>query len=628
MSSAGFLDVSTATSYVSSIMSDTASQAASSFQTALNNINALGNGITIAAPTITLPVSPDAATQQDMPDAPNINIPSMGTVTAPTAPTLETLDLPDIEIPDFDATAPTVSIPDVPDVATPDDPGDAPSIDDVVIPNAPDLDIPTAPVLDDVVLPSWDALSLPEFAGARPNDVTFEAPGQLFTYQEGSFSSTLQDAIEQQIYDDLLSGGNIDAITGITEAIAKAESVAARTLRIELAAIRDGWAARGQDGPTGADEDKEYQARQRYSDSVNEVTAQFVTERCRLTVQHREALLQHGLSFVDLRFRAYSEAQNRALEAAKATADFGYRNVEIQVQIYNLQLSRYQADAAVFEAKVRASSQILDARRLELETARLRGDLRKQDIDIYVAKCSALSVSIESYKAQIQGALAKLQAQTEKINAFRAKVDAFVAQINSMTAQYNAWGTRVSAEKVKVDLYATQAQAYNYRVSGKKVVADIGATQAGIVDSRNKGNISLYQSSLEATKVELQRLIAEVDTAVKQTASQVQVYDATVRGVAAQNESTRGLAALNLQEWSSRLTATIQQAQLALDYAKAQGSLSETAIAAAASTSAQLAASALGSRHASANVGFSGSNSNSNSFNTSYNYSSSQSASV
>lgn len=615
------LSVDAATDYIGVIMNNAANRSAQAFSTALSNINALGSGIDIAQPTITVPTAPDMPDLADMPDAPTINVPTMGQIVAPTAPILETLNIPDIDIPDFTAVEPTVTIPDAPDVATPTDPGAAPTIDDVALPNTPDIAIPAAPTLDSVVVPSWEALTLPAFAGVRPEDVTFEAPGQLFTYTEGPFSSSLQSAIEDQIYNELLAGGDIESIAGITAAIAQVESVQARTLRIELAAIRDGWAARGQDGPSGADEDREHQARQRYTDAVNEVAAQLATEKSRLTVQHYQFLLQHGINAVELRFRAYSEAQNRALESAKAAAEFGYRNVELQVQIYNVQLARYQADAAVYEVKLRASAQVLDERRLELETVQLRGNLRKQDIDIYVAKCQALNVTVDIYKAEIQGALAKLQAQTEKINAFRAKVDAFVAQVNGMTAQYNAWGTRVSAEKVKVDLYTAQTQAYNYRVSGKKIIADIGATQAGIVDSRNKGNISLYQAGLDATKVELQRLIAEVDTAVKQTSAQVQLYDATVRSASATNESRRGLAALNVQEWASNLNAIIQQAQIALDYAKAEAQLSQTAIAAAASTSAQLAASALGSQHASANIGFSGSNSNSysNSYSESYN---------
>jgi len=605
----GYLDGGSASSLVNSAFFDASNKASSAFSQAQSLIGQLANAINIASPVISTPSQPDMPSMASMPGAPSVNMPTLGTVAIGNAPTLDRIDVPDVPIPAFTATAPNIVLPDMPHVTEPADPGTAPNMDDVSLPNDPDIVLPDPPTLSAVTVPTFTDLALPVSDAERP-DVTIDMPGKLFVYQAGEWASDLQQTVEQQIYDGLLSGGNIAAIAGIAAYIEQVRSEAAR----------------GLDGPTGADADREQQAQWRYSDTVNERVAQVVGKQCELTVQHFEFLIEHGISAVGLRLDAYNKAQDRALESAKATAEFGYRMVDTQIAVHNLQLARYQADTTAYEVKLRAVNTVLEDRKVQLETARVRGDLRKQDVDVYVAECQAQMTRVEVFKAQIQGALAKIEAQTKKIDAFKAKVDAFVAQTNAMVARYNAWAQQIAAQKTKVELYQAQAGVYATEVGAQKVAADIGATKAQIVDARNKGSIALYQAGLEGTKVELQRLIAQVDASLKTATAQVQLYDASVRGTAAENESRRGLAALQVQEWATLASTFVEQAKVALEYARVKGSLSEQALQACAATAAQLAASALGSRHATASVGFSGSTSNSNSFNQNYNYSQSESA--
>jgi hypothetical protein len=626
--SSGFLDTDAASGYVSSTFADATNKASSAFSSSMTLINQLADLPDIDAPSITAPTAPATPELTNQPEAPTINTPHLGTISIDDAPVLDSLDLPDVVIPDFTATAPTISISDKPELDEPEAPGTTPSWEDISLPGEPDIILPTVPTLDPVDIPNFDIFIRTSFEGDRPAAPTFEAPGRLYLYQEGEFSSDLQDAIEQQIYDGLLAGGDIKAIAGIAAYIEQVRSEAARTLRVEQAAIRDGWAARGLDGPTGADLDKEQQARWRYADTINERVAQVSGKQCELTLQHFEFLITNGISAVGMRLDTYHKVQQRALDSARATAEFGYKCVEMQIGVYNLQLARYQADVALFEAKSRAASEVLEEQRLYLQRAQLAAELRKQAIDEYVARCQALNVTVEVFKTRIQAALAKITAQNEKIAAIRATVDVYVAKMNAMVARYNVWGQEIAANKTRVDLYQAQAGAFATQVSAQKVVADIGATKANIVDARNKGNIALYQAQLDGAKTQLARMTAEVDAAIKTATTQIQLYDAQTRGVAAENEAKRGLSALQVQEWATNLNSLVEQARLSLQYAQTMADLAQKAQIAAAQTASQLAASALGSRHASASVGFSGSNSNSNSFNTSYNYSSSQSASV
>jgi len=622
----GYLSTDAASGYVSSAFADATDKASAAFSESMTLINQLASLEGVDAPEITIPAAPDTPELTAQPDAPSLNTPTLGSLTIADAPVLDTLDLPEVTIPDFTATAPTISISDKPELDEPDAPGTMPAWEDISLPGEPDIDLPTPPVLDAVTIPNFETFIRPMFDGDRPAAPTFEAPGRLYLYQEGAFSSEIQDAIEQQIYDGLLAGGDIKAIAGMAAYIEQVRSEAARTLRVEQAAIRDGWAARGLDGPTGADQDKEQLAQWRYADTINERVAQITGKQCELTLQHYEFLITNGISAVGLRLDTYHKVQQRALDSARATAEFGYKCVEMQVGVYNLQIARYQADVALFEANVRAASEVLDEQRLYLQRAQLASELRKQAIDEYVARCQALNVTVEVFKTRIQAALAKITAQNEKITAFRATVDVYVAKLNAMVSRYNVWGQEIAANKTRVDLYQAQAGAFATQVSAQKVVADIAAVRAGVADSSNKGKISLYQAGLDGSKVELSRMTAELDAALRTAATQIQLYDSKTKSVASENEAKRGLSALQVQEWTANLNTLVEQARLSLQYAQTMADLAQKAQIAAAQTASQLAASALGSRHASASVGYSGSDSNSNSFNTSYNYNESESA--
>ena len=63
-------------------------------------------------------------------------------------------------------------------------------------------------------------------------------------------------------------------------------------------------------------------------------------------------------------------------------------------------------------------------------------------------------------------------------------------------------------------------------------------------------------------------MTAEVDAAIKTATTQIQLYDAQTRGVAAENEAKRGLSALQVQEWATNLNSLVEQARLSLQYAQ------------------------------------------------------------
>ena len=223
--SSGFLDTDAASGYVSSTFADATNKASSAFSSSMTLINQLAALPDIDAPSITAPTAPATPELTNQPEAPTINTPHLGTISIDEAPVLDSLDLPDVVIPDFTATAPTISISDKPELDEPEAPGTTPSWEDISLPGEPDIILPTVPTLDPVDIPNFDIFIRTSFEGDRPAAPMFEAPGRLYLYQEGEFSSDLQDAIEQQIYDGLLAGGDIKAIAGMERLSQESQAV-------------------------------------------------------------------------------------------------------------------------------------------------------------------------------------------------------------------------------------------------------------------------------------------------------------------------------------------------------------------------------------------------------------------
>ena len=416
MASEGFLDTDKASGVVTNLLTTLQALGASLTTSAQSAIGQLAVGTNLTAPFVAMPTAPASPGLASLPEAPGLSAAAMPSVAPPEAPGLESLDLPDVPIPSFTAVAPEVTIPGAPELTYPAAPGDAPSVPGVDMPADPGVALPDPPTLAAVTIPDFAGMVLPGFSGTQPEEPALEAPGRVFAYSAGVFENPLQRTLEEQIYADVLAGGNIEAIEGITAALAEVEAVNLRILRQKKTAIWDAAAARGQDAISGPDLERERLAELEYADNVRESAAKLVTEKCRMTMEYRQFLLDKGVNYIGLLLTAFNEAATRGLEAAKAAAELQYRNCEIQVQIHNVRLARYQADIALWETQFKAAQLALEERKTALEAARVRGELRKQDVDVYVAQCQAQLTVVEVFKARVQAAIATLQGQVEQVH--------------------------------------------------------------------------------------------------------------------------------------------------------------------------------------------------------------------
>lgn len=598
------MSIGSAESKVTEIQRTAISYQSDIYSAVQSGLASLLSGAVIDAPSVSEPSAPGTASLPSMPASPSIPTADVTAPTAPTAPALETASVSDVDVPVFNATAPSIVLPTFDDIAFPDAPGDAPTFADIGIPAAPDVTLPDVPALADIDIPEAPSIITPTFEGTSPVLPVMDTPGQVFSYQEGAFASPLWDAVSAQLVDDVLNGGDVSAILD-TAGVFEQQSrwvVEERERRKEE--IRATYSAMGYSrlpGPALAQiRVVELDAEKSLEGLLNTITA----KKAELTIQNRQFAIQQSLAAVTgVALEVWNQSNNRALESAKAAVAAAYQDVDARVALHNLQVSAFQAHAAVFQAKIQAALADLEAYKTTMEGARIRGELRKQDVDLYLARLQGVTQVIEVYKARM--AAASIQADTQKstIAAYESRVQAFATEVNAVTAQYNARVAQISGEKAKAEVFATQAQAYATQVGAVKTIADIDVARAGIVTQRNQSNVQLFGANVDAYKAVWTGRLGAAEVVARNAANIVARYDAEVRGSTAENDARIRNALAAIQIWSSRLDASLKEAGMQLQWGQTKAEINERAAATAAQVAGQAFASVMSTIHGSVNLG-------------------------
>uniref|UniRef100_I2Q020 Uncharacterized protein n=1 Tax=Desulfovibrio sp. U5L TaxID=596152 RepID=I2Q020_9BACT len=524
--------------------------------------------------------------------------------TAPTAPSLETTDVADVDIPVFSISPPSIVFPNFDDIEFPAAPGDAPAVADITIPADPEYVLPDAPTWEDFEIPAMPAYVTPNFEGSRPTLPAMDTPGQVFFYEESQFSPALWEALQAQLLDDIQNGGDVSNILALAGMFAEQERwvLEQGTQRKEVIAAT--WRAKGYTrlpGPALAqlrlvDLDIEK--------SLAATKTQAVAKQAELSIQYRQFVLEQAATVIaNVELAKWNASNNRALEAAKVTAEMAYQDVDARVKLYNLSLALFQADAAVFEAKLKASLSELDAYKTAMEGARIRGELRDSDVKVYLGRLQGVAQVVEIYKGRLQGAATQAEVQKAKLQAYETQVQSFVARVNAVRAQYDCRVAQITGEKAKADVYDSQVRAYTAQLGGAKTVAEIGSIKAGIVSERNKTSTAIYQSNVEAYRARWQGVATQVEKMARQADALVRIYAAETQGVAGENDSKVRAFASAVQAFAAEADASIKEASLLMDRGKALADLNERALAVTAQVSGQGLASALSQIHGTASLG-------------------------
>lgn len=476
-----------------------------------------------------------------------------------------------------------------------------PDVGTVVIPPFDvDTTVPPMQALDDIIVPAFAFPEIPTFSASAPTfDVS--APTTTLAWAEVPYSSDLLDATTARI-STMLAGG-----TGLPAAIEEALFARARGREDQLATKAeqdavDAYAGRGFTMPPGM--------------LVKQVTAIHEENRLKSAAMNREILIKatdaeienirfavaQGLAAEQLLIGIWNNIAQRAFEAARFRVDADIRLHDSLVSAFNARMAGFQAEAQVFEVRVRAALAVLEGRKIELEGLKIRGEINQQKVAIFSALVDAMRGRIEAYVARMQGAKIQAEVIGSVIDAYRADVQAWGELLTARKTEFDAYDTSVRAElafaqgnEAAARAFASTVSAQESRANVKIAVlnARIEEVQAAVQKfialvqaeaSRIGAQRDAIQANASAYGAEMQRFTAEIgrDTAGRQLL--VSANEANIRNALAYYQ-------IETSEYGAQLTRIIQSAQV-----------QSSALGAAGQAAAQLASGAMAAINVGASI--------------------------
>lgn len=537
---------------------------------------------------------------------------------------LSELNLDDLNMPDTPV-MPTIELPSSPGMASIEVPI-RPFIDtDVHIPDAPVLDIPEMDELKQIDIPVFQFPELPDFDGVPPSISGVTVPNVFIEWKEPEYQSELLDELSGYIREGMKGGTGLPA--PIEEALFNRSRTreSRETSRAVQEVIND-WSTRNFSMPPGMLVKQVASIREQGQLKASELNRDILIEASKMEIEQIRFLVQQGMSLEQLTINIFNNFANRLFEVAKFNAESQISVFNAQIAFFNAQNEAFNVLSGVYKTKLDGALAKLSAYKTAVDAQVAIGQVNEQYVQVFKAKMDAVLSNVEVYKALVQGASVRADVIKNQFDSYRSDVQAYSEQINAEKVKVDAYEAQVRGETTKASLFDTQARAYASTIQGVQAKADVKGKQIQLKMEAARVWISKYQSDLEAYKAELQANLSEVQQNTAAFGAEVDAWRATAGMEVSQAEMQSRYADMNtrtniayaemqLKEYESKMTKAIQEANIALESAKAMGQYT-----------AQLAAGAMSAAHVSASISGSGSASTSNSYSDSkseshnYNY--------
>lgn len=379
--------------------------------------------------------------------------------------------LPDADIPPLGAMPAAPTAP-----PSPGEPGEIAPPPRPTLPqyNAPDVDLDAAPpayedftagvpfpTLREIVLPPAPVIDTDDiaFEGVRPIfDATAPDP-QDFAFENANYAPQLIEQTRAKVL-EIFNGG-----VGLPAAVENAMFERVRERETELGErgveqARDEWSARGWKRPPGMLAAAEYRARRDASDKVSAANREQFVQHHQARLEMLRSALSTAMTLEEVWSRLHMSAEDRRLQAAKMRLD-------LQVQVFNALVSRFQAegqmfaiDAQVYSEKFRAAQVKLQLFGEQLRAQQLIGEINAQDVDIYAKRIGALEINAQIYRARIEGFRALYEAVEAKVNVYRGQLESNKQLLDGYETDVRAFGEQLRAQAARDDRFKIRSEIY------------------------------------------------------------------------------------------------------------------------------------------------------------------------
>lgn len=315
----------------------------------------------------------------------------------------------------------------------------------------------------------------PSISLASPVDILIPdsdllAPTNDFTFFEAAYTSTLLDPLKAKLLEDLTNGGY-----GIDTNDESALFQRARDREVETAMTRisdagRSMAARGFALPPGDLSISIDRAYQELQDKTSTISRDIFTNSAARFVENRRFTIEQVKDLERVLIGFHNSVQERALNAARATAEVG-------IAVYNALVLRLRA---------------------RLEAAKIASEVQRDKIQVEVARAQA---TLELFRGQVNAYEVALRRGTEiarmNVELYRADIDANRALTDGLisrstlqqkvieaTTQQNIQISNLAIESAKAKLLATvkalEFQTEAVKFGSEKFFTILTAMQASI----------------------------------------------------------------------------------------------------------------------------------------------------
>ncbi|MGD9643799.1 MAG: hypothetical protein AB7V08_13800 [Elusimicrobiales bacterium] len=491
-----------------------------------------------------------------------LNFQDPGTVAAP--PTFEPGDIPLEDAPTFDQEAPLLAFgakPAAPAIVAPT----MPALNEPTIPLEPDYVLPEVPTFEQLNLPTPPSIALPTFTAVAP---TFNVPDltQEWSFNPEEYASGLLDATKAKIL-EWYQGG-----TGLPEAIEDALFDRAmgrvdqgNTADLQLA--RDIHSSLGFTEPNGLLNGRVMVVMQKGKDErakfSRELTIRFHEEEL---VNMRQAV-QQGIALEQVLINLHVEEQRLLLSAAQFLRESEVAVLNARVAIFNAQLSAYQTEAQVLEARIRAELAKVEVFKAQIEGERVRGEINEQRVRQYEAQIRAVQAMADFYRTRVEAVQAETEINRQRVLVFQAQTDAFAKRWDAYGRQLDAYRADIDGQKAIGEIYESSARAFASRVNAFDVSQRTRYERERLRVTAHGQQLQAWRGQLDVLLALIQKEQGRISSVAQSVDAQARMYQADAAVETAASAATDRSFELGLRKEEARTSVALKQAEVKIQEA-------------------------------------------------------------
>lgn len=462
--------------------------------------------------------------------------------------------------PEMDAEVPTLNFgprPGSPTIPLPLEPADPAAI---VMPVAPDYELPPVPTLQQLNLPDVPEIQLPEATFERP--VWVDPPFQQdWHFTPEPYTKVLVDDIVNTLRPMIVGSDALPAY--IEQALWERgrSRIELETERAVDSAFAD-FAARGFSEPQGQLSARVLELRQTGQNATAEVTRDVLIRKFELAYEQQRFAITQGAALEGSLISLHFEEQRYLLEAARFQFESALAVVNYQIQVFNTKMMGYQTDAQVFRDRIQAALTRVELYRAQLEGVKALGELNVQQVNLYEAQLQAVRSMAEFYRTQVETVKVQADINMQGIEKYKAQLQAYEQRWRAYVAEWQGYGAGVDAESKRVDIYKALVEANAKRVDAWAASSNMKVEMARLEQQSYAVSVSAWRTRLERLQAMLNAEVARLQATATSVRAQADLFQAEAQVETAASAAADRSFELGLRREQADVETQLKSAQM------------------------------------------------------------------